>query len=292
MLVISFLLYLILPKVLVKNFFRRVRKNKISKYLITIYLYLSVILLIVITSLSLGYNFYQNYPPLIFIIAFIFAGFLISKFNLNNIINSSLIFFLGLSIFIIYADLSHYSYFDLSEILLIKFDKSIFKSIFILLLLPLDNYIFAILIPRVKGKKMNIILYANIAFFILSIFEAISLSMLFGNSMRGFKGMGYLLYNLKPNFFILENFDFLYIYALTLCAIIKIIFSIKTVEKLHYEKNSKFKYLSLIILLIGSYILNANWSFFINYISLYIYLIIIVLIIFIFIVWRFGRDTD
>lgn len=271
--IVSICLYLILPKVLHYSDFRDLRKKKVFKWILTIYFIMTNILVLLISSISLAYNFYQNYSPFIFMFIFILFCIVLLKYHLSRIVNSSLIFFLIISTIVIYTGLTHFNLIDFSELRLIKFDTSILKYIGVLLFISFDNYVFMLLLPLTKKKQSKVILFANISFMLLQMFEGMAIVGLFGDALRDYKAVGYMLYNIEPNFIFLENFDFLYICFITFCCIVKLIFGFKFIHFLHYEKKKWFNYIGIAIVLFFACIIKVNWTVLKSLMHIYLYIV-------------------
>lgn len=289
MFVISLILFFILPK-RNANLLRMVRKNKFAKWLVTIYLVLSSSYLILITSLSLGYNFYQNYSPLIFILALIMAVILIMRFRIEKIVNSALIFFLILFVMIIYTLACDLVLIDFSEIKLIGFNKEMFLGLPLMLILILDNYILALIRLKEEKSSFKVIVLANMFLFFFASVEGLMLVLFFGDTLRGFKGIGYLLYNLNPTFFVLENFDFLYIYSLTLSALFKVLVSFKLIESCHIEKKTFGKFFLITSTLALSLLTYFFGVYLFQYQVYFLYLLLFILVIYFITLWRIACD--
>lgn len=284
--VLSTIVYFFIPKQFFYSQYRSLRIAKINRIILSTYFVGSNILILLISSIALAFNFYQSYSPFIFIVAFVLGSIVISKFNITMLINSSLIFFLAIIALIAYADVSHYKLIDLSELRLISINWNIFKQIPIMAYLAIDNYIFLQLLPKTRKGKSYIILLGSLAFMTLCSIEGAQIACLFGNSLQGFKGIGFQLYNLKPNFLFLENFDFVYIFSITICAMVKISFGFSSIIDLNNRFKRGYRYLMYSLVAICASVIYYFWSSLSEYLIYYLYGLTALLFVYCILIWR------
>lgn len=287
--ILTGLLYLIFPKKLKYSLLDEIKASKI-KWFLSIYLSLIAILIVTMSSVCLSAFFYRKFIPFYFLIAFLLFSNMIRKFSFEALGNSTLLFFLLILFVIVYFLITKSNNIEIQYIKTLRLNNKIFFYLIYAIFISIDNVIFVFITSFSKVRSLKWILIPNIVFMLLELTEGLILISLFGDSLRGYKSFGFLLYNISPRILFIDNLDFIYIYFITICSVVKLVFAEKLVCYLHNKKN----YFSFNILLISltSFVVLYAWDLFEEYLSYFIGGLTVLLIIITIYIWRKLNVTN
>lgn len=233
---------------LVSNFsfnpIRFLRRKKVIKFIFSFYLVIMIILGLVFSSVALSSIFYINETPFKFVVLLLVISLFMLNIKITTLINTAAILAIVGIPLIGYNTISHFYLVDINSLYYIKpgFDIS---NVALMVFICLDTFIYSMLMPYYKKENKKKLVIGTIVYFIIEGLEALILVLMLGNSLQGYYGFGYFLYSIEPLSGLIGNFDFVYIFLISLSAIFKLSFSCNIIKLFYFEKS---KYVMPIVL--------------------------------------------
>ena len=260
---------------LVSNFsfnpIRSIRKNEIMRLILAIYLVIMIILGLSFFSVALSSIFYINETPFKFIFMILVISLFMLNIKITTLINTATILALVGIPRIFYNTISHFYLVDFGSIYYLKPSLSI-ANIALMAFICLDTFMYSLLMPYFKRENKKILTISVISYFIFEGFAALILVLMLGKSLEGYYGFGYFLYSVEPLSGLIDNFDFVYIFLISLSAIFKLSFSLNIIKLLYFEKKKYVVPLVFIIVALCSCLMAKYYYLVDNYLS---YLLIV-----------------
>lgn len=230
------------------NPIRYLRKKRIFKAIFTIYLIIMIVLGLTFSSVALSSIFYINETPFKFVVILLVVSLFMLNIKITTLVNTAAILALVGIPLIFYNSISHFYLVDISSVYYIKPSFNI-NDIGLIFFICLDTFIYAMIMPYFKVQCKKVLILSTMFYFLIEGLEAIVLVLMLGNSLQGYYGFGYFLYSIEPVSGLIGNFDFVYIFLISLSSIFKLSFSCNLIKLFYFEKS---KYLMPFILSIVS----------------------------------------
>lgn len=273
---LTLILSFILPKK--SNIIRRLRNGKFLKYLLIIYLGISFVFTTNIFSSSLSSYFFYGYPPFIFIIIILCFAYLSSRYKVRSGLNASFPMIIIAIPLILYNLLGNRQIYDFTQLRLSNFSSLKISYFPVFIFLILDSFLYILILPFSNAKTNKTIVFSTGLFFLLEAIESLIIVSIVGDSLVEYKGIGFFLYSLESLSGYIGNFDFIYIFLITLFQVVKLVFIIKIIELLLINKKDKASKPIFIALAIISILLSFVFYDIEKYYNYFIYIMIIILI--------------
>lgn len=272
---ISVILILLLPKSISEmKYFDLLKRSLLLKYIFVIAKSIILFITLYIGVRTLNFALINNGNMYIFIISLVVISIVLSNFKVENIINTSCLFFIVGAVFIVIALFLNANLNDYTLLLPIETVKDItlLSSIYLLL----DSVTLIFLNDGVKINKKDILLAVSILFFIC-IIETINVITLCGTDyINNNEFLGFFSLYIQDTINYIGNLSFIYIYLVPVVCIFKSSLSIIFIKKtLQIKKNIIFDIITGFLLMLLIIILMPLGK---NLISFLIYIVIILLI--------------
>ena len=287
---LTIIIYLLTPKITF-NPIKKVRQTKVLRIIMTLYLLIVATIGVCFASVALSSIFYEGRSFLPFLIMLVIGSLFFLNVKIPIIINTSFIFFIGTIFFLIFNTLRHINFMDFDTILLFKPNNMTIKGIIMMIFIVLDSYLYILIIPMLKHRGKKVIIIGTLLYFLMELVESSCLLMILGLSLNKFYGFGYFLYSIEPIAGIIGNFDFVYIYLITVSAIVKTVICLNMIKLFNFEKIKVVMPIVVSFLLIGGYFLSYYYYIIDDKLYIIIFGIIIIPIVFIIYLWRWYFEN-
>ncbi|MGM9970821.1 MAG: hypothetical protein ACI35W_00230 [Anaeroplasmataceae bacterium] len=273
--VFSFLVSLSLNNSKVNNITNLVKRKWYIKYTLVLYLIISNIIVGTMSIRILQNNFFSSYKILPFIITLFITVFFISNIKAVGSIN---ILTIPASIYFIFFIITNIVNIDIKDFsLLLPFEMIDIPPINLIIasiLLVIDNYIFYFLGSDFnKPFKASKVFLANLIWLSMVLIELINMTVLAGESfLYDYPYIGFLSYSVQQTFKYIGNFDFIYIYLITMFSTFKLTLNNTIMKSLISNKHS---IVSFILIILAVYYMLNNFEWFNNNINLMIIIIFV-----------------
>lgn len=271
LMLITFLICLSINRKKANGIYNLVMKKWYIKYPLIVYFVISNILVGIMAIRIIEGNFFNNYNVLLFVATLFFSTFIMSKIKTTGIINILTIpacfyFLFFLITNIINYDIKDYTLLLPFEYIKVPSLKIITTSIFLII----DNCIFFLLRKDAKEDlSPRTLFFAIFIWLSLVLVEVINITALAGyNYLYGYEYIGFLSYAVQQTFKYIGNFEFVYIYLITMFSVFKITFNITLMKEL----NNKISSIMFVIIPLAVYILLLNYELFIKNVMFFIVL--------------------
>ncbi len=284
MLALSFIINLILNnKKLKTNMLNKSINNKLVRFSLIIYFIIKIVLIATISSIVLSIGFYQNTKIIYFLVPLIIAGVYISKIRDVGVVNISTILILLSWPILFLSYFLHNNLKDFSLLLPLNFSITGVKwyHSFLFLYLILDNYTFLLTNDNAKEKSgKSLILLTNICMFFIILLNWVNLTTFVGDIfLRDYKLLGFMGYAIHSTYKYLGNLDFLYVYMITVYAILRIGFMSNYFRVLCKFKNTSKSNILIIIIILALALIFLNYHILIEkYLEYFIYLLLVLIL--------------
>lgn len=218
------------------NPIRFLRKKTVIKFILSIYLVIMIILGLVFSAVALSSIFYINETPSKFITILLVVSLFMLNIKVTTLINTAAILAIVGIPFICYNIISHFYLVELNSFYYIKPNIE-FSNVALIFFICLDTFMYSMLITYYKDKSKKKLVSGTIIYFVIEGVEALILVLMLGNSLQGYYGFGYFLYSIEPLSGLIGNFDFVYIFLISLSAIFKLSFSCNIIKLFYFEKS-------------------------------------------------------
>ncbi len=272
---ISLILILFLPKTINKiEYFKLMKKSLLLKYFFVIAKLIILFITLYVGVRTLNLALFPDTNILIFLFSLVIISVVLSNFKVENIINTSLIFFIVASIFMFIALFLNINLNDFSLLLPIQSLKSL--SLLSCIYLFLDSITLIFLNDGVEVRKKDVFIGVTVLFAICTI-ETINVITLCGtNYINNNEFLGFFSLYIQDTLNYIGNLSFIYIFLVPVVCIFKSSLSIIFIKKtLNIKKNILFDIILTTLLIIS---IALTFSIGRNLITFLIYITIILLI--------------
>lgn len=264
LMIISFLLMLTFNDKRLNNVYSVVNNNKIVRLLLNIHFSISSIITLTLSARILVMNFFPSDNVIFFIVPLILVSIYMTKIKTVGVINIITIPALFYFIFFIVTNIVNITLKDYSLLLpfkMIEFPS--FEIIIISLFTLFDNYLFYTCGNDLKKPfKRKYVFLANLLFLVFELVELINITALAGNNfLYDYEFIGFLSYSVMQTFKYIGDFQFIYIYLITLFTLFKINFNHSMIM---HTTTKKKAYIEYFIILIAVFVMANNYTWFSN----------------------------
>lgn len=259
--IIIYLLFVILISLLFNGFniniTKYIKKKYLVKLVLVVYLYLSIVLMIFLTSVAIKNEFYPSININIIITTIAFCTIYVGCKQTKEILGLSAIFYIViLSYYVI--SFSFLNSRNFSLLLPISIDyKSLYKS-YLIIMFPLENIIYSIQSDNIKnGFSRKTFVLGNVFTFLYLLFIFIdSITILGGNFHKGINFGSFMRWKTYQGNKFIESFNVFLMIIMILSIIFRLSLNINTLRRLTLIKKKSFILIFSISLLIGLIFLN------------------------------------
>lgn len=288
--ILTTVLFFLTPKIEF-NPIKNVRRTKVLKILLTIYLLAVATLGVSFASVALSSIFYEGRTFIPFLVMIIVGSVFFYNVKIPIIINTAFIFFIGAIFFLTFNTLRYANFIDFDTILQFSPSNMTLKGIIMMIFIVLDSYLYILIIPMLKHRGKKVIIIGTLLYFLMELVESSCLLMMLGLSLNKFYGFGYFLYSIEPIAGVIGNFDFVYIYLITVSAIVKTVICLNMIKLFYFEKKKIVMPLTVLFVLVCGYLMSYYYYIIDDKLYIIIFGISIIPIMFIVYLWRWYFEN-
>lgn len=287
---LTVLLYFLTPKITF-NPIKNVRKTKFLKVLLSLYLVIVATIGVCFASVALSSIFYEGMTFLPFLVMIVIGSVFFLNVKIPIIINTSFIFFMGAIFFLTFNTIRYANFLDFDSFFLFKPNNMTLKGIVMMVFIVLDSYLYILIIPLLRHRGKKIIIIGSLLYFFMELIESSCLLMMLGLSLNQFYGFGYFLYSIEPIAGVIGNFDFVYIYLITVSAVVKTVICLNMIKLFNYENKKIILPLVSIFILVVGYFLAYYYYIIDDKLYIIIFGMVLIPIIFGIYLWRWYFEN-
>lgn len=247
---IAFLLSILIRNRRRDQIIDKIHHNNWIKFSLAIYFFFSAFIISSLSCAILSKTVFTNEQVLYFFIPLILIGVFISRLKSAGIINSFFLPICAIVPFIIFSFFISHNVADYNQLFPLYFTTKNWYFFFLIIYVVMDNFVFFLVQPSSKFQiSSKFIFLANLIMLLFMTVQGISFISLIGpDYLLDYEYVGFVVHNIHSTFQYLGNQEYIYIFVIAICGIMKISFNTHMLKEIFkVKKKSRFSIVVCII---------------------------------------------